>query len=364
LFSFLKIWLMNSGMKPNMQSRLPPLLRLGSSKTTLWIVAAMVFVAAAAILLLRAPSSAVSATAQASAPESDELIGPIEPIAGLDPRKVQLGEKLFNDPQLSHNNKIACSNCHHIQSGGTDGRPFSIGINGAVGQVASLTVLNSGFNLSFFWDGRAETLEQQAEGPLQNPLEMGSTWDEVLAKLQASPDYVESYQQIYKTQIQPEGVKELIAVFERSLTTPNSRFDQFLRGNTTALTAREQQGFLLFKTLGCVSCHQGVNMGGNMYQKLGIMAPYFEDRGHPTKADLGRFNVTGNEQDKYMFKVPTLRNIALTAPYFHDGHAKTLEDAVHMMGKYQLGRELSEKETGLVVEFLRTLTGELNGKAL
>jgi cytochrome c peroxidase len=351
-------------MKANVLSRLTSLLRLGSSRTAVWIVAGMVFVAGGAVFLLRAPSSAVSATAQASTHESDELIGPIEPMAGLDPRKVKLGEKLFYDPQLSHNNKIACSSCHNLQSGGTDGRAFSIGINGAVGQVTSLTVLNSGLNLSLFWDGRAETLEQQVDDPLQNPSEMGSTWSEVTAKLQASPEYADSYKQIYKTQIQPEGVKELIAVFERSLSTPNSRFDQFLRGNTAALTAREQQGFLLFKTMGCVSCHQGVNMGGNMYQKLGIMAPYFEDRGHPTKADLGRFNVTGNEHDIHMFKVPTLRNIALTGPYFHDGHAKTLEDAVHMMGKYQLGRELSNPETALIVEFLRTLTGELNGKAL
>jgi cytochrome c peroxidase len=315
-------------------------------------------------IAIRTPRADVSAIAAASAPESDELIGPIVPIAGLDPRKVKLGEKLFYDPRLSHNNKIACSSCHHLQSGGTDGQTFSIGINGAVGPVTSLTVLNSGFNLSFFWDGRAETLEQQTEGPLQNPLEMGSTWSEVTAKLQASPEYADAYQHIYKTQIQPEGVKELIAVFERSLSTPNSRFDQYLRGNTAALNAREQQGFLLFKTLGCVSCHQGVNMGGNMYQKLGIMAPYFEDRGHLTKADLGRFNVTGNEMDIHMFKVPTLRNIALTAPYFHDGHARTLEDAVQMMGKYQLGRELSKSETTLIVEFLRTLTGELNGKPL
>jgi cytochrome c peroxidase len=352
-------------MKQNILSRLTALLRLGSSRATLWIMAATVFIAAVAVLLLRAPSPDVSATAQASAPESDELIGPIKPIAGLDPRKIKLGEKLFNDPQLSHDNKIACANCHHLANGGTDGLQFSIGINGNVGKATSLTVLNSGFNLSQFWDGRAESLEQQVDGPLENPLEMGSTWSEATAKLQASPDYAESYRQIYGTKIQPEGVKEAIAVFERSLSTPNSRFDQFLRGNTAALTASEKQGFLLFKTLGCVSCHQGTNMGGNMYQKLGIMSPYFEDRGGQlTRADLGRFNVTGNASDKYMFKVPTLRNVALTGPYFHDGNAKTLEDAVHMMGKYQLGRVLSKTETDLIVEFLRTLTGELNGKPL
>jgi cytochrome c peroxidase len=351
-------------MTSKIQSRLTALLRLRSARRTIWLAAALLVIAAVAVLLFRLPSPDISATAQASAHESDALIGPIEPMAGLDPRKVKLGEKLFNDPRLSHDNQIACSSCHNLQAGGTDGRTFSIGINGKVGHVTSLTVLNSGFNLSLFWDGRAETLEQQVDGPLQNPLEMGSTWPEIVAKLEDTPDYAQSYRRIYGTQIQPEGVKEVIAVFERSLSTPNSRFDQFLRGNTAALNAREQQGYLLFKTLGCVSCHQGVNMGGNMYQKLGIMAPYFEDRGHPTKADLGRFNVTGNELDIHMFKVPTLRNIALTGPYLHDGHAKTLQDVVHIMGKYQLGRELSKEEIDLTVEFLRTLTGELNGKPL
>jgi cytochrome c peroxidase len=354
-------------MKRKIKSGFDVMVRLGAAKTTKWVAAAAFTCVAVALSLLHVLSPKISQTGTIQTSislQSDDLIGPIEQIAGLDPRKVELGRELFRDPRLSHNNQIACSSCHDLAAGGADGRARSIGINGAVGQVNSPTVLNSGLNFSQFWDGRAETLEQQIDGPLENAAEMGSTWQEVIAKLQASPDYVHAYRQIYGSQIQREGVKDVIAVFEKSLATPNSRFDRYLRHEPGALTSSEQQGYTLFKTLGCVSCHQGASLGGNMYQKLGVMAPYFEDRGHVSKADLGRFNVTGDQEDVYMFKVPSLRNVALTAPYFHDGKAQTLPDAVRMMGKYQLGRNLSNEETELLVKFLGTLTGELNGKPL
>ena len=152
--------------------------------------------------------------------------------------------------------------------------------------------------------------------------------------------------------------------FERSLSTPNSRFDRYLRHQASAITRWELQGYTLFKSFGCASCHQGVNIGGNMYQKLGVMAPYFTDRGNIGSADRGRFNITGDPRDMYMFKVPGLRNVALTPPYFHDGSAVTLADAVRIMAKYQLGRRLTDQEVELIVEFLKTLTGELNGRPL
>jgi cytochrome c peroxidase len=353
-------------MKPNIQSGFTAMKRRSSAHHAKWLAAMLLICVGAAVILLRdsLPDEDQPATIQTSARESGDFIGPNESLIRLDPRKVELGGKLFHDPRLSHNNTISCSSCHNLEAGGTDGRAFSIGINGTVGQVTSLTVLNAGFNFRQFWDGHAETLEQQIDGPILSPVEMGSTWKEVVEKLQASSDYAQAYRQIYGSPIQPEGIKELIADFERSLAKQNSRFDQFLRGDTAALTAREQQGYGLFRMLGCVSCHQGAGIGGNMYQKVGIMAPYFEDRGHPTQADLGRFNVTGDEQDKYVFKVPSLRNVALTAPYFHDGQAKTLPDAIRMMGKYQLGRQLSKAETELLAEFLQTLTGKLNGKPL
>ncbi len=308
---------------------------------------------------LRPEGTVVSASVS-----SDEPVHPIETASNLDAGKVELGRKLFHDPRLSHNDELSCASCHDIPTGGTDRRVHSIGIYGAVSPINTPTVLNSGSNLSQFWDGRAETLEQQVEGPILNPTEMGSSWKEVIGKLRRSPEYVQEFRRIYASDIQDAQIKDSIAVFERSLTTPNSRFDRYLRHDITALTNNEQKGYELFKTLGCVSCHQGVNLGGNMYQKLGVMAPYFTDRGHITKSDGGRFNVTGDPDDMHMFKVPTLRNIALTAPYFHDGDAKTLEDAVRKMAKYQLGRELSNEEVGLIVEFLKTLTGELNGKPL
>jgi cytochrome c peroxidase len=193
---------------------------------------------------------------------------------------------------------------------------------------------------------------------------MGSAWTEVVTKLKKCPDYVQSFRQIYAEDINVDHIKNAIAEFERSLATPNSRFDRYLRHEPNALSAREKEGYLLFKSLGCASCHQGVNVGGNMYQKLGVMRPYFTDRGNITEADRGRFNVTKDPQDMYMFKVPSLRNVDLTAPYFHDGTATTLSDAVRVMGKYQLGRELSDDEVKLIVEFLKTLTGEFGGKPL
>src|ERR1700743_23373 len=218
------------------------------------LAAIMVICAVAAVMLLRssAVDDAQPFTIQAAVRESDDLIGPIRPFTNLDPRKVELGGKLFHDPQLSHDNTISCATCHHLEKGGTDGLVFSKGINGAVGEYTSLTVLNAGFNFRQFWDGHAETLEQQIDGPVQNPVEMGSTWKEVTLKLQASPEYAFAYRQIYGSAIQADGVKLVIAEYERSLATPNSRFDRFLGGDITALTAREQQGYRLFKPLGCV----------------------------------------------------------------------------------------------------------------
>ena len=305
--------------------------------------------------------------AQAQIPEPADWVEPIEPIqamTNLDARKIALGRKLFNDPRLSRNNQVACSNCHNLKTGGTDGKARSIGIGGAMGVINAPTVFNSGFNFSQFWDGRAETLEKQIDGPVQSAVEMGSSWPEVIGKLKSSPEYVQAFGQIYPDGIHSDHVKDSVAEFERSLSTPDSRFDRYLRHDANALSSREQKGYKLFKSLGCASCHQGVNVGGNMYQKLGVLAPYFADRGHITAADRGRFNVTGDPQDMYMFKVPSLRNVALTAPYFHDGSAATLPDAVRVMAKYQLGRPLMEQEVELIVEFLKTLTGKWNGQPL
>ena len=295
---------------------------------------------------------------------SEEPIQPIRQIPGLDLRKVELGRKLFAEPRLSRDNTVSCASCHDLSTGGTDRRTRSIGINGAVGVINAPTVLNSAFNFTQFWDGRAPGLEEQIDEPIQSRIEMGSNWSEVIQKLNSSPDYIRAFRQIYGNNIQSGFIKNSIAEYERSLSTPNSRFDRYLRHEGQALTVDEQHGYQLFKSLGCASCHQGVNVGGNMYQKLGVMTPYFTNRSHVNRSDLGRFNVTGDPKDLYMFKVPSLRNVALTAPYFHDGSVSTLPGAIRAMAQYQLGRNLADAEVELIVSFLRTLTGEINGKRL
>lgn len=288
----------------------------------------------------------------------DEPILPIPDELTLDAGKVELGEKLFNDVRLSRDNTISCASCHSLSLGGTDQLPRSVGIKGQLGTINSPTVFNAAYNFKQFWDGRAETLEEQIDGPVHASAEMGSNWDELVEKLRQSPEYASAFATLYEDGVQTPNIKDAIATFERSLITPDSRFDQFLKGNQEVLTKDEKEGYRMFKTVGCVSCHQGVNMGGNLFQEFGVMGNYFEDRGNLTEADLGRFNVTKKESDRYVFKVPSLRNIELTPPYFHDGSARSLEDAVKVMSKYQLGRELSPEEIDSIVKFLKTLNGQ------
>ncbi len=292
-----------------------------------------------------------------------ESIQPIPLHVRVDKRKVALGERLFNDPRLSQNGTVACASCHDLTKGGTDGLPRSIRIKGAVGDLNAPTVFNSTFNYKQFWDGRADSLEHQIDLAIKNPKEMGYSWPEVLAQLKQDSSYVSAFFALYPDGIRSHNIMDAIATFERSLITPNSRFDRFLRGDTKAITEQEKAGYALFRDLGCIACHQGVNVGGNMFQTMGKFADYFEDRGNVTKVDLGRYNVTGRERDRYNFKVPGLRISALTAPYFHDGSAKTLEEAVSTMAKYQLGLSLSPQEVDLIVKFLNTLPGEYNHKS-
>jgi cytochrome c peroxidase len=251
-----------------------------------------------------------------------------------------------------------------LGSGGVDNRARSVGVAGGVGGINTPTVFNSGLNFVQFWDGRAPTLEAQIEGPVNHPLEMASNWEQVTGKLKVDANYPTAFAAIYPEGINATNIKDAIATFERSLITPNSRFDQFLRGATSALNEQEKRGHELFQSYGCASCHQGINLGGNMYEKMGLMGDYFADRGEVTEADKGRFNLTHDMLNLYEFRVPSLRNVALTAPYFHDGHAKTLEEAIAVMTKYQLGRPMPEPDLAAIAAFLRCLTGEYQGKPL
>lgn len=278
--------------------------------------------------------------------------------------KAALGDLLFHDKRLSQNNTIACASCHDLKLGGTDRRNVSLGINGALGQLNAPTVFNSGFNFRQFWDGRAENLEAQASGPVHNPLEMGSNWPEVIAKLEQDAGFKQKFSTVYDDGLTAENIVDAIASFERTLITPNSRFDKYLLGDEEALKQNEKEGYQLFLEYGCSSCHQGVNIGGNMYQKLGILEPYFLPVETKLVLNLGRYNVTGRDEDRHVFKVPSLRNIGLTAPYLHLGGVEKLEDVIKLMAKYQLGRELPEQDIQSIKAFLLTLTGEWQGQLL
>ena len=304
-------------------------------------------------LVVLALAAAGTASAQ---PLNDEPIKPLAKV-NLDARKVTLGRAMFHDKRLSKDNSLSCASCHEISKGGMDGRQFAVGIKGQVGPINTPTVLNSGLNFRQFWNGRAATLEEQAAGPVHNPGEMGSNWQEVLGKLNQDAALLNQFKAIYPDGLQPKNIQDAIATFEHSLVTP-SRFDRYLNGESNAINGEEKQGYQLFKNYGCVACHQGQGVGGNMYQTFGVLGNYFKDKGKVTDADLGRFAVTKNELDRHVFKVPSLRNVELTAPYFHDGSAKTLEEAIDVMFRYQLGRTAPAADKALIVKFLKTLTGE------
>src|SRR5262245_28545972 len=274
--------------------------------------------------------------------------------------KVLLGRRLFFDTRLSGDGTLSCASCHSFDHGGAEPRATSIGIGGAIGPINAPTVLNASLNFVQFWDGRAADLREQARGPLTNPIEMGSSFHRVVVDLTADPTYVTDFRASYPDGITEPNIVDAIAEYEAALITP-SRFDRFLRGDQTVLSADERAGYDLFTGLGCASCHRGVNVGGTMYQRLGIGREYFgRDLGRPlTEADNGRFNVTRKESDRHRFKVPTLRNVTLTAPYFHDGSRAPLKAAVLLMGRYQHGRELDAEQIRLIVAFLGALTGEL-----
>lgn len=285
------------------------------------------------------------------------LTQPIPRTLPLNPNKVALGGRLFHDVRLSSDDSVSCASCHGLGGGGVDNRARSVGVNGGIGGINAPTVFNSGFNFVQFWDGRAPTLEAQIEGPVNHPLEMASNWGQVLGKLQQDEDYRVRFSGAYPDGISADNIKDAIATFERSLITPDSDFDRYLRGDKTALDATALHGWQLFQSYGCVSCHQGSNLGGNFYERMGLMGDYFGDRGNHTDADNGRYNVTHDEADRHYFRVPSLRNVALTYPYFHDGSVDVLHDAVRTMAKYQLGRSMPDDDVEAIVAFLVSLTG-------
>jgi len=291
---------------------------------------------------------------------AQEPITPIEPIKEINLAKVELGKKLYFDPRLSKSGFISCNSCHNLSMGGTDNLKTSIGHNWQQGPINSPTVLNSSMNVAQFWDGRAADLKEQAGGPIANPGEMAFTHTLAVDVLESIPAYVTEFTQVFGPDcINIDQVTEAIAEFEKTLVTPNDRFDQWLQGYTNAITEKELAGYQLFKSSGCVACHMGPAIGGTSFQKMGLVSPY------ETKNDAqGLAGVTGKDADRFKFKVPTLRNVELTYPYFHDGEAATLAEAVDIMGRLQLGRTFEKTELEQIVAFLKTLTGDQPSFAL
>lgn len=280
-----------------------------------------------------------------------EPITPIPLDIPVNTQKANLGKELFFDTILSKDNTLSCHSCHLLNQGGDDNSQFSVGIDGKVGNINAPTILNSTFNFVQFWNGRAKNLQEQAMGPITNPIEMGHSFDELIKKLEKT-SYKQKFDSIYKDGITPFNLTNAIAEYEKTLITPNAPFDKYLNGDENAISNETKQGYELFKTQGCIACHHGVNVGGNLYAKFGVISELQSD-------SKGRYEVSKNELDKYYFKVPTLRNIELTAPYLHDGRIDNLEDTVKFMAHYQLGKSLTQEDVEKIVLFLKSLTGKI-----
>ncbi len=280
-----------------------------------------------------------------------EPITPLPQKISVNSDKAALGKLLFFDTLLSIDNSISCASCHHLEDGGDDNLKFSFGVNGSEGDINSPTVYNAVFNFRQFWNGRARNLQEQVADPIENPIEMGNNFENLILTLNKT-SYKEQFGKIYDDGITKKNITNAIAEYEKTLITPNSSFDRYLRGDANAITQEEKEGYSIFKSKGCISCHHGINIGGNLYSKFGAINDTQSKR-------TGRYEVTKRKKDKYYFKVPSLRNIENTGPYFHDGRFDSLEDTVKFMAHYQLGRAISEVEVDKIVAFLHTLTGDI-----
>lgn len=306
----------------------------------------------------------------AAAEFQNEPIRPIPDSIAVDAAKVQLGKELYHDTRLSGDGTVSCATCHGIETAGVDNDQFSEGIAGQLGGINAPTSYNAVFNFVQFWDGRAATLAEQAAGPPLNPVEMGSkSFEEIAAKLAEDADFSKRFLASYPEGINEKTITDAIAEYEKTLLTPNSPFDLYLKGDKTAMTEEQIEGYAIFKDYKCATCHAGVNMGGLSYELMGQRDNYFQNReinekSGLTDADNGRWAQTKVERDRYRFKTPTLRNVALTWPYYHDGSVTTLEKAIEMMAEFQVGRKMSESEIAKVKTFLDAQTGQYQGKTL
>lgn len=300
-------------------------------------------------LAVAAAMSSLCASVQAAEP-----VDPIEPVEVKNPALVELGKMLFFEPRLSRSGFISCNSCHNLATGGVDNLQTSIGDRWAQGPINSPTVLNSFGQVAQFWDGRAKTLAEQAAGPIANPLEMASTHEMAVKVIASIPGYAPYFKKAFgDTEVNIKRITEAMAEFERTLVTPNARFDKWLKGDKNAITQQELNGYKIFKESGCTICHNGAQLGGQSFQKMGVVRPY-----KTTNTAEGVKAISGRDQDRMTFKVPMLRNIELTYPYFHDGAVWSLEESVSIMGDLQLGKRYTKQEIDDITAFLKTLTGD------
>lgn len=286
----------------------------------------------------------------------NDAIQPITEAPITNENKVTLGKDLFNDPLFSRDKTLSCASCHSLNKGGTDNLARYIGLDKREGQFNTPTIFNSSLNFKQFWDARASTLGEAIDDHVASSTIFGNTWADIVHRVKENSAYTTAFAHIYKKEINQHTIKDALTAYINTLSTPHSPFDRFLQGDTKALSNDAQKGYQLFKKYGCITCHQGPNMGGNLIMRLGIYKEYYPTQKTPTTADLGLFNITGKEEDKYAFKVPTLRNIALTAPYLHDGSIKTLDEVIKIMGVYQVGQPIPNSDIPYIVKFLESLT--------
>jgi cytochrome c peroxidase len=309
----------------------------------------------------------------------------VDTSASLSPAKIELGRKLYHDTRLSVDNTLSCASCHGLDKGGSDEAVSSTGVKDQKGPINSPTVFNAVYAVAQFWDGRAEDLQAQAAGPVENPVEMGDKWEDVVVELAQDPTFVAEFMAVYgpegwtpdqlgepgedgllpaPAELTAEALTDAIAVFEMTLVTPNSPFDRWLKGETDAMSAEAVAGWEIFDARGCDTCHAGQALGQTSFEKMGVVDDYFAARGDLTEVDKGRMGVTRDPADEHHFKVPTLRNVAKSWPYFHDGNTRDLDEAVRIMAQYQREHALSDEEIPRVVAFLEALTGEYQGQPL
>ena len=326
------------------------------------VIAVLLF--SAIVLWSESPSGKTGATINHSLLTATYLgdgqpaLVPIPRQVELDPRAVQLGRRLFHDPILSGNG-FSCSTCHPVDGYGVDGLARSIKTGGGFDVMNTPSVLNSGFNASQLWNGKARSLEEQLDGVINNPLHMDSSWQKVLANLKGEPDYASAFASLYPAGISQASVSHAVSSYERSLITPDSALDGYLRGDEQALTQQQLKGLELFQQYGCISCHQGVNLGGNLFARSGIYESIHTEQEQLNDFDFGRYTYTGDPRDKFVFRVPSLRNVAKTAPYFHDGKVERLDEAIRTMARAQLNIDMPDEDVDLIEQFLHSLTGQL-----